>query len=92
MANRVLDMRRGLKERLERLGTPGTWDHIVTQIGMFSYTGLSRTYEHVCFVLMSSVLCDVKNGGTCTVHEEVSALEYDTICIDKQSSNLLKVP
>lgn len=45
MANRVLDMRCGLKERLERLGTPGTWDHIVTQIGMFSYTGLSRTYE-----------------------------------------------
>ena len=45
MANRVLDMRQGLKERLERLGTPGTWDHIVTQIGMFSYTGLSRMYE-----------------------------------------------
>ncbi|KAJ9584283.1 hypothetical protein L9F63_021379, partial [Diploptera punctata] len=41
MANRVLDMRRGLKERLDKLGTPGTWDHIVTQIGMFSYTGLS---------------------------------------------------
>ena len=57
MANRVLDMRRGLKERLERLGTPGTWDHIVTQIGMFSYTGLSRTYEH-CFVAMSDVLRD----------------------------------
>jgi aspartate aminotransferase len=48
MANRVLDMRRGLKERLERLGTPGTWDHIVTQIGMFSYTGLSpRQVEHL---------------------------------------------
>jgi len=46
MVNRVLDMRQGLKECLERLGTPGTWDHIVTQIGMFSYTGLSRTYEH----------------------------------------------
>ncbi|PSN36814.1 Aspartate aminotransferase [Blattella germanica] len=42
MANRVLDMRRGLKERLDKLGTPGTWDHIVTQIGMFSYTGLSQ--------------------------------------------------
>ncbi|PSN36815.1 Aspartate aminotransferase [Blattella germanica] len=48
MANRVLDMRRGLKERLDKLGTPGTWDHIVTQIGMFSYTGLSqRQVEHM---------------------------------------------
>lgn len=48
MANRVLDMRQGLKERLERLGTPGTWDHIVTQIGMFSYTGLSpQQVEHL---------------------------------------------
>ncbi|XP_069679009.1 aspartate aminotransferase, cytoplasmic-like [Periplaneta americana] len=48
MANRVLDMRRGLKERLESLGTPGTWDHIVSQIGMFSYTGLSpKQVEHL---------------------------------------------
>ena len=45
MANRVLEMRRGLKERLDKLGTPGTWDHIVTQIGMFSYTGLTRKYH-----------------------------------------------
>ncbi|GFG37317.1 hypothetical protein Cfor_03256 [Coptotermes formosanus] len=59
MANRVLDMRRGLKERLERLGTPGTWDHIVTQIGMFSYTGLSPeqvehlTQKHHIYLLKS---------------------------------------
>ena len=58
MANRVLDMRQGLKERLVHLGTPGTWDHIVTQIGMFSYTGLTRMYEHLRFVVMSYVLHD----------------------------------
>ena len=34
-------MRLGLRERLEKLGTPGAWDHITAQIGMFSYTGLS---------------------------------------------------
>jgi aspartate aminotransferase len=55
MANRIKGMRRGLKERLEHLGTPGTWDHIVTQIGMFCYTGLTRMYEQ-CFVVMSDVL------------------------------------
>lgn len=25
-----------------RLGTPGNWDHIVNQIGLFSYTGLTQ--------------------------------------------------
>jgi len=41
MANRIIDMRAGLRERIEKLGTPGTWNHITDQIGMFSYTGLS---------------------------------------------------
>ena len=34
-------MRKGLQERLEKLGTPGSWKHITEQIGMFSFTGLS---------------------------------------------------
>ncbi|KAF9122444.1 Aspartate aminotransferase, cytoplasmic [Mortierella sp. 14UC] len=40
MANRIIDMRRVLYDELVRLGTPGTWNHIVDQIGMFSFTGL----------------------------------------------------
>jgi aspartate aminotransferase len=43
MSGRIQEMRRGLRERLEKRGTPGTWDHITTQIGMFSFTGLSET-------------------------------------------------
>ncbi|CAH8500784.1 unnamed protein product [Heterobilharzia americana] len=43
MAERVRQMRQGLYERLRKLETPGNWEHIVTQIGMFSYTGLTRT-------------------------------------------------
>ncbi|XP_014670556.1 PREDICTED: aspartate aminotransferase, cytoplasmic-like isoform X2 [Priapulus caudatus] len=43
MADRVLMMRAGLRKRLENLGTPGTWNHITDQIGMFSYTGLNPT-------------------------------------------------
>lgn len=42
MADRVLLMRAQLKEKLQSLGTPGTWDHITDQIGMFSFTGLNR--------------------------------------------------
>ena len=41
MAGRIISMRKGLRERLEALGTPGSWNHITDQIGMFSFTGLS---------------------------------------------------
>ncbi|KAF3688043.1 Aspartate aminotransferase, cytoplasmic [Channa argus] len=41
MADRVLLMRDQLKTKLQALGTPGTWDHITQQIGMFSFTGLN---------------------------------------------------
>ena len=50
MADRVIAMRTGLRERLEKLGTPGTWNHITDQIGMFSYTGFGRNiFYHFCF-------------------------------------------
>lgn len=42
MSDRIRLMRTGLRDRLVALGTPGTWDHVVSQIGMFSYTGLNR--------------------------------------------------
>lgn len=34
-------MRQKLFEKLKSLGTPGSWEHIVQQNGMFSYTGLN---------------------------------------------------
>lgn len=40
MSNRIIGMRKDLKDRLVQLGTPGNWDHITNQIGMFSFTGL----------------------------------------------------
>merc|ERR1712118_463652 len=41
MSDRIVKMRHMLRKKLEELGTPGTWNHITDQIGMFSYTGLS---------------------------------------------------
>ncbi|SGZ48691.1 CIC11C00000002995 [Sungouiella intermedia] len=41
MSSRIIKMRNELKGRLEKLGTPGTWDHITNQTGMFSFTGLT---------------------------------------------------
>ncbi|KAJ5105532.1 hypothetical protein NUU61_002879 [Penicillium alfredii] len=42
MSGRIQEMRTGLRERLEARGTPGSWDHITSQIGMFSFTGLTE--------------------------------------------------
>jgi len=42
MANRIIEMRKELYRLLtEEFKTPGTWDHITAQIGMFSFTGLN---------------------------------------------------
>uniref|UniRef100_A0A914KIM6 Aspartate aminotransferase n=2 Tax=Meloidogyne incognita group TaxID=654580 RepID=A0A914KIM6_MELIC len=41
MANRIITMRDQLKELLIRAGSQRNWDHIVNQIGMFCYTGIS---------------------------------------------------
>lgn len=41
MANRIISMRKRLHEELIANETPGNWDHIINQIGMFSYTGLT---------------------------------------------------
>ncbi|KAI1255180.1 hypothetical protein MGN70_003244 [Eutypa lata] len=42
MSARIKSMREALYTELQRLGTPGDWGHIVSQIGMFSYTGLEK--------------------------------------------------
>lgn len=41
MSGRIKAMREALYRELVALKTPGNWSHIVKQIGMFSYTGLS---------------------------------------------------
>lgn len=48
MADRIIKMRHSLYEALKTRGTPGTWDHIIKQIGMFTFTGLNK--EQVTFL------------------------------------------
>jgi aspartate aminotransferase len=42
MSGRIIEMRDALRSKLEALGTPGSWNHITDQIGMFSFTGLNE--------------------------------------------------
>ena len=41
MSQRVLAMRKALREALIAVGAPGNWDHIVNQRGLFTYSGLN---------------------------------------------------
>ena len=42
MANRIIEMRKQLYDLLvNKYKTPGTWEHIINQTGMFSFLGLS---------------------------------------------------
>ena len=41
VTNRITEMRTLLRKELESIKAPGTWDHVTTQIGMFSFTGLN---------------------------------------------------
>lgn len=59
MASRIGEMRRALRDKLVELKTPGNWDHIVGQCGMFSFTGLSPAMvkrleeEHAVYLVSS---------------------------------------
>lgn len=48
MAHRIQTVRQLLFQKLKALGTPGNWDHIVQQNGMFCYTGLSGQSLSLC--------------------------------------------
>jgi aspartate aminotransferase len=41
MANRIKLMRKTLYDALKEKNTPGNWEHILNQIGMFTFTGLT---------------------------------------------------
>ncbi|KAJ6780873.1 hypothetical protein PWT90_01915 [Aphanocladium album] len=60
MSDRIMAMRKALYEELVRLNTPGEWGHIVSQIGMFSYTGLAA--EQVAMMQKESHVYVVSSG------------------------------
>ena len=44
MSKRIKSAREILFQKMRELGTPGNWEHIVKHCGMFTFTGLKRTY------------------------------------------------
>ncbi|RTG90321.1 uncharacterized protein DC041_0004005 [Schistosoma bovis] len=70
MAQRIREMRQGLYERLRSLGTPGNWEHIINQVGMFSYTGLTLSTFMYLYLTMSYIY-NIKIRNTAELSEPI---------------------
>ncbi|CAH1404638.1 unnamed protein product [Nezara viridula] len=99
MADRVRDMRILLRNKLESLGTPGNWQHITSQIGMFSYTGLSPSQveklilKYHIYLLKSGRInmCGLNSRNIDYVAKAISEVvldDLDTNEIDVKSAKL----
>lgn len=62
ISSRIVSMRVALRSEIEALNTPGQWNHITDQIGMFSFIGLNKAqcarmneYHHVYLLSNSRI-------------------------------------
>lgn len=81
MSGRIISMRKALRGKLEELGTPGTWNHITDQIGMFSFTGL--TEAQVLKLRQDAHVYMTKNGRISMAGLNTRNVEYFAKAVDK---------
>jgi aspartate aminotransferase len=81
MSGRIISMRKALRSKLEELGTPGTWNHITDQIGMFSFTGL--TEDQVMKLRNDAHIYMTKNGRISMAGLNTRNVEYVAKAFDK---------
>mmetsp|Transcript_35156 Transcript_35156/g.74810 ORF Transcript_35156/g.74810 Transcript_35156/m.74810 type:complete len:411 (-) Transcript_35156:61-1293(-) len=81
MAERILEVRSLLRKGLETKGTPGSWNHITDQIGMFSFTGLTPpqcqrliTEHHIYLLTSGRISLAGLNKGN---------IQYMVDCVDE---------
>ena len=74
-------MRKALRSKLEEIGTPGTWNHITDQIGMFSFTGLSEA--QVLKLREDAHVYMTKNGRISMAGLNTKNVEYFAKAVDK---------
>jgi len=85
MADRILEVRALLRKGLEEKGTPGTWNHITDQIGMFSFTGLTPAQcerliqQHHIYLL--------KSGRISLAGLNKGNIQYMVDCVDEVVRN-----
>ena len=73
------DMRKALRAALEAKKVPGDWSHITTQIGMFSFTGLT-TKQSETMVSKHSIYM-TKNGRISVCGVTTKNVDYIAECV-----------
>jgi len=80
MSGRIIEMRKALRDELVNVRkTPGNWDHITSQIGMFSFTGLNekqvmymRSKWHIYFLTNGRIsMAGVADGNVKYIAEAI---------------------
>lgn len=85
MADRIIAMREELYGHLQRLQTPGDWSHITSQIGMFSFTGL--TPKQVAYLTEKYHIYLTKNGRISMAGLNTGNCEYFGKAVDDAVRN-----
>jgi len=87
-------MRNLLKEELINLKTPGSWEHITQQIGMFSYTGLNEAQVKILIEKYHIYLLSSGRINMCGLNEKnykyVAKAFYEAI-LDTKDSEISKL-
>lgn len=70
MASRILKARQVLNAKLKEIDVPGDWSHILSQKGMFTFTGLNA--KHVALLKEKYHLYMLPNGriNMCAVTDQ----------------------
>ena len=79
VCKRMNDMRNALRAALEKSGVKGDWSHITTQIGMFSFTGLTVKQSETMVKKHSIYM--TKNGRISVCGVTTGNVEYIAQCI-----------
>lgn len=81
MSGRIISMRTALRSKIEELKTPGSWNHITDQIGMFTFTGLNET--QVAKLRADHHIYMTKNGRVSMAGLNTRNVEYVATAINQ---------
>ncbi|KAI6005530.1 aspartate aminotransferase [Pisolithus albus] len=82
MAHRIISMREQLYKLLtEEFKTPGSWEHITKQIGMFSFTGLNQ--QQSLALMEKAHIYMTSNGRISMAGLNTHNVRYVAECLDK---------
>ena len=85
VTRRIHDMRHLLKANLEKVGAKGNWDHVINQIGMFSFTGLTVAQSET--MVKKHHIYMTKNGRISVCGLTKANCEYVAKCIKDVTDN-----